>query len=550
MEQIINMQCLLVKYILKNKLHGKKIAIKGCGIHTEKLLSLIKDELEVVCIIANEAKISVLDIPVVRNEEFAVYNPDVIILSSYKFRHDMQEDLLKCNVPNTIEIVDIYEELSKAGLVLSHEFFVYQVADTNIEKYLKLSDVFCMAVENRGGVGDVILDSLFLKELRRILPKEAILHYYTKPYHVMDDMPFVTQCLELKDKKSPKQYDLYLDMRRLPLIVHMNEERVKKEVPLLYQFCRKYKELLEKDFLNSIQCGLYMNYARFMGKIRLDEINLFGLFAIGRNARRYMYIKESAIDFFESGALHGKKYITVNRAVDASETDKHPKLWPLEYYNELLARIKKEFPEILIVQIGGKASVELENVDVSLVGKTTLEEVKPILKYGLLHIDIEGGLVHLNSFLYGKSLVLFGPTDEGYYGYPENINLAVHEPCTNGCEGMTEFWAKKCLLADSPLCMRALKPEYVFEKVRAQLVSYKEKEIQEIIFNGDNSQEVRSLVQTTKKYAIYGKGSLPFIGNVNETVLVICDNGEVTLVEYVDEYKIRIVNLSSPLLKI
>ena len=82
-----------------------------------------------------------------------------------------------------------------------------------------------------------------------------------------------------------------------------------------------------------------------------------------------------------------------------------------------------------------------------------------ILRQSVLHIDIDGGLVHLATHMGTKCIVLFGPTPVSYYGYEENINLKAgncHEcyclyPETNRCARDME----------QPECMYSITPEAV-----------------------------------------------------------------------------------------
>ena len=108
---------------------------------------------------------------------------------------------------------------------------------------------------------------------------------------------------------------------------------------------------------------------------------------------------------------------------------------------------------------GGGVQI-IKNADVLLLGKN-LELVKYILKNSLLHIDCEGGPVHLASQLGTKCVVFFGVTDVNYYGYTQNINL-VSEVCSP-CYFVWES-NKECLLkSKEPPCMLSITPQKVFE---------------------------------------------------------------------------------------
>ncbi len=90
-----------------------------------------------------------------------------------------------------------------------------------------------------------------------------------------------------------------------------------------------------------------------------------------------------------------------------------------------------------------------------------MEVTKWVLKKSLLHIDCEGGLVHLATQLGTKCIVLFGPTPINMYAYPQNINL-VSPKCSN-CMGTHKDWAFSCIKdLGHALCMYDLNPKEVF----------------------------------------------------------------------------------------
>lgn len=147
-----------------------------------------------------------------------------------------------------------------------------------------------------------------------------------------------------------------------------------------------------------------------------------------------------------------------------STTTPHPKLWPLAYYNNLISCIRKDYPELAIVQVGASEQFGIfDDTDLNLVGRTTLEETIVVLKYSLCHIDTEGGLVHIKRFLNGQSIVVFGPTLPSLYGYKENYNLR-SDACPSSCEWVTRHWTEGCMrgYAVAP-CMEAMAPHIVYQ---------------------------------------------------------------------------------------
>ena len=126
-------------------------------------------------------------------------------------------------------------------------------------------------------------------------------------------------------------------------------------------------------------------------------------------------------------------YITTYTDIDIKRKDNPKnKVWPLHCLREYVARMKKRYPSVEIVQVGGAGDIKIENADRHFLSDD-LELMKYILANSLLHVGCEGGLVHLATQLGTKCVVLFGAQSVDYYGYTRNINLVseVCSPCLN-----------------------------------------------------------------------------------------------------------------------
>ena len=95
--------------------------------------------------------------------------------------------------------------------------------------------------------------------------------------------------------------------------------------------------------------------------------------------------------------------------------------------------------------------------------------VTNVLSNSMLHIDIEGGMVHLASNLGTKCLVLFGPTQMKYYGYENNINIMAGD--CHDCCGLYADVNKCARNMEKPECMYSITPEMVTEKIVKYLAS-------------------------------------------------------------------------------
>lgn len=152
-------------------------------------------------------------------------------------------------------------------------------------------------------------------------------------------------------------------------------------------------------------------------------------------------------------SLDGCQYITVHNGFDRQfvMTGSATKVYP--HFSGVVRAIKQRHQDILIVQIGdAAASMPISGVDIDLLGQTTLSEAAGVINGALLHLDSEGGLVHVAAALGTPSAVIFGPTPPQFFAYEANINIP---PRTcGGCWWVNETWMTKCPrgFAD-PACM-------------------------------------------------------------------------------------------------
>lgn len=168
----------------------------------------------------------------------------------------------------------------------------------------------------------------------------------------------------------------------------------------------------------------------------------------------------------------GAAYITISNGFDVNtvrhsgNTKTATKVYP--HFQDLVYLLKHKFPHVKIVQIGNSSSLPLQGTDLNLVSKTSLPEAAAILKGSLLHIDNEGGLVHLARTLGTQCCVIFGPTDLEYFGYEANINIPPAE-CGN-CWWMEPTWMSRCIRGFSkPQCLSNRTPVYIAETVASNL---------------------------------------------------------------------------------
>lgn len=201
------------------------------------------------------------------------------------------------------------------------------------------------------------------------------------------------------------------------------------------------------------------------------------------NRHRYLHVQASLpytgdlldievdAEILKRLALQGQQYITMSNGYDElvetnSSTKLNTKVYP--HYSEVALQLKAAMPGVKLVQIGTTTSTPIQGIDVDLIGKTSLPEVAAILKHAQLHIDNEGGLVHLAASVGTRACVIFGPTLADYFGYETNLNIAPKE--CGSCWWMEPTWMVKCVKGyEKPVCMHATEPDSVANRILEHL---------------------------------------------------------------------------------
>ena len=196
-------------------------------------------------------------------------------------------------------------------------------------------------------------------------------------------------------------------------------------------------------------------------------------FDVFRNLRSFakekvMHIDKDLCDeYLKKIGLAGERYITLNTGLNAEYRSKgNTRAWAFDKWVKLSDALKMEYPNIKIVQVGLRMKDEDDiPADLHMNGKTDLEQVSYLLKKALLHIDYEGGLVHVRHMTGGKSIVLMGPSSVENYAYPENVYIQTKE--CKSCEWTSPDWLSVCGRGcDIPACMDSITVEMVMDKIK------------------------------------------------------------------------------------
>lgn len=386
---------------------------------------------------------------------------------------DVNVKLLGINLLQVKKTQDVFK-LSMFGIRLISKYdpaAKHKQMQADVEDVPLEPQIIKLCLREGGGLGDSLFQLVYLKELRKMFKCPVRIDFYCRGYKAFQDVPFIDNTMKYTSDQDLSKYDIIITSRRLWQIIINSEDKVKELAPEFYDFYCKNNAFITEAFANEWSDATVTTYAKLFNKNRFEQPNIHNFLNVDRNTPKYLSWDESAFGILDVYGLKRGNYITICRAVDIKYNSNHPKLWPLEYYNELIHKIKSKYPDIKIVQVGSDISYgAFDGVDLCLCGQTSLEQIKVLLKYSLLHIDGEGGLVHMKRFLNGISVVLFGPTSPEVYGYEENINI-YNQICPISCCQISRQWANECMkehVAPAP-CMKCLTPTIVFKAISEYL---------------------------------------------------------------------------------
>ena len=326
-------------------------------------------------------------------------------------------------------------------------------------------DVLYVSLAEGGGIGDCIMIIPYLKAIVEQAPCKIVLDIYSRFPFVFNGLDFITNNIKYSSDFNEiplKNYDVSFLNFHYGMPFNINENKIKKLYPNLFTYIEKSQEMTRLG-LNQIHLIDY--FALINGKKRYQQFDVRNVFNVQDSYKLNIFVDEN--DTLNKFNLKNKKYFLINRDVDNCLGDTHPKLWAMKNYKKLVQLLKSEFSDIKVIQIGANDNCGIiPGTDESLIGKTSFEELKVLLKHTEYLISSEGGLNHLSHFIGGKSVVLFGPNEVRILGYPENINIQGHG-CPAPCCWVVNSWNQECCLHKNPSpCMESITPEMVVDEIK------------------------------------------------------------------------------------
>lgn len=373
---------------------------------------------------------------------------------------------------------DVLERLQRDGivpLVCDTQSHGPQYASVDVP-----SETIRVAVRVDGGIGDVLLASPLLEALFDELRRCEIDVFYHQPetaQFIFFGARFVRAVHATSQlRHNERHYDV--SIRTLQFIRYEVRDGTK-----LARVCPEFAERL-RDVTRRFERvqglanrqpsldGLWGRISVLAGRSVLDSIGFLGGVPVTRDSELFLAPDPAAYRAVSAHiGGHGQRYITLHDGFDNNvriAPGAATKCWPLDHWQGLTAKLKAWCPDVRLVQVGARKSRRIPGVDLDLVDRTSLHEAAWIMKHAQLHVDTDSGLVHIARALHTPAVVLFGPTDAGYYGHASNTNLAA-TGCAN-CWWSTPDWLARCPRGlASPECMESIRPDAVFDHVVQRL---------------------------------------------------------------------------------
>ncbi len=347
-------------------------------------------------------------------------------------------------------------------------------------------DIAHVLIRLGGGLGDIIIALNYVKHFAATFAPDVRVSI-SVPRAFKKEIAFITRDLTeiagvFTYHSEPRKNDLILSLVRTPVVTFAERAKLSTVAPKLYEYVRKLiffaKENGTMLVPGTVADKLLQSYTQIQGRTRVGQADVEGLLSLKDTLK--ITPPENAAEIREKFFLP-QKYITLQYGVGKvgkrknNDPSTNNRLCKIGIFYDIAAALKKRYPDHTLVQIGLPGCDPIRGVDVNLCGETTFQELLSLLDGAALHVSCEGGTVHMRHFMSRKpSLVLFGPTDETFYGYPENINIA-SRLCPCPCEWVHDNWEHNCLFKPrkpvgytdffkrGALCMQALRAKEIVD---------------------------------------------------------------------------------------
>lgn len=450
---------------------GSRILIYGAGDVGQAYLKqlLMTKYAEVVAFIDRAwDRYPAMVVPVYSSKEISRLSYDYIVLAFKmgNFAEDVKKNLISSGVDEK-KIIFTGARNDDVQIVLPKAEISYLVKD---ELAYEKSNV-SVALKYGPGLGDAIIKKRLFMELSKLAPNAKFdiyapngSKYINSIYSDQPNLNIVVDDGGALYAQHHEKYGFSISIFFMIQVNHVKYDVLNKYCPVLADIAHKIEASNEKYGLSiypATQNWIHFGRAYYMGWNCYNLYNYTGAFDI-QDKIVNIPLQSEYKTAFEAMSLG--RYVTVNYG-NGIATKGNQKLiskqWPKQYFEAYIASIHECISDVKVLQLGDMNAQPLAGADKVILGEN-LELVKYIMKNSLLHLDIEGGLMHLTTQLGTKCIVLYGSTQENLFSYEQNINI-VSEQC-KGCYTLypNTYYCAKGL--DEPECMYSISPEFVVAK--------------------------------------------------------------------------------------
>lgn len=326
-----------------------------------------------------------------------------------------------------------------------------------------------------GGVGDHILAARFVRDLLSADDSFVFDVFSPNPpvaRWIFAGLPGLENCiLDLSFAPLQSEYDVTLGMSPIITVKSNGPGRQKVRVRKVLQECVDRINSFEREVEHFLTKSTRM-YGHLAHSLLFQNMTratcAHDISGIEYGGDAFPLVSDET--YLDTLGLHAKPYVTVHNGFEAqrvTSSNRTTKCYP--HFDQVLALLRRRFPDIYFVQIGSATSTPLSEADLGLIGKTTLQQASALIRGAVAHLDNESGLVHIASCYSVPCGVVFGPTPPDYFGYAANINI--RPKACGSCWWTTDDWMDRCPRGfDEPVCTFTQPPHEVAEAMSRLLV--------------------------------------------------------------------------------
>jgi len=328
------------------------------------------------------------------------------------------------------------------------------------EGYLKIAAI------RLGGIGDSLILAGLATAIKRKYPKSFITLYIRDKSgaDIISGHPDVNRVVQVGNKVwatfversiLTKDYDIVYDNRYMTKVYYKDHKAFAKDKQITDDIFKQYQDLYDTfPYTNN----------EIPKTFKLNEYDLMLLSANLVGSPDDMFINMKDRDYDMLALLEGDNYITIHNGADVS---RQTKCWSAEHWTKLVSKLKKD--GIKVIQLGASCEEPIEGA-INMAGRSTIKQTAAFLARAKLHIDSEGGLVHIARAMATRSVVLFGPTSRLFFEYECNVNVEPTTDCKD-CWWTTDMWWRECPKGKPyPVpCMNSITPDIVYKAIQKAL---------------------------------------------------------------------------------